>query len=577
LCRLVGVTIAPGRDLDRRIARLAIPAIGSIAAEPLYNLADTAIVGHLGRVPLDSLAIATSALSIVAWLAVFLSTATTSAVARLTARGDDAAVGRAVGAAYLVAVGWGAVTAVAVLAVAPWVAQALGAHGAAAAGAVGYLRAAAVGLPFLYLGYVGNGHLTGLADTRTPLRIAVSANAANVAAEAIAVFGLHAGLLGSAWGTVMAQVAAAAWYARASSRRAAARPRRPGRSEVRRLLREGHQLSVRTIALGLVPLGATAIVARLGPVLLGGQQVAMRLWYLLSISLDALAVPAQVYVSAALGTGDAAGARLVGRRTLWLGLAAGGVLGAVTALLALFAPAAFTSDGAVRHAAVIGLVASALTQPLAALAFVLDGLILGIGDYVAMRRAMILAIGAFLPLALLTARWHWLGLPGVWAALGLWLAARSLLLGRRWRRHVRDTGPAGSTRAEGERTYAGPHEGSHLATPETVVVTHAAEPSNPVREPLPAARRWLASGALAEEQARAEPVLPSRAPALGTGVLAAGVHQVVVAGAAHAALAPSGGMDPQRHVIPERGDDGDEHDVRHGCPRQGVTERPGTA
>jgi hypothetical protein len=305
-------------------------------------------------------------------------------------------------------------------------------------------------------------------------------------------------------------------------------------------------------------------VARLGPVLLGGQQVAMRLWYLLSISLDALAVPAQVYVSAALGTGDAAGARLVGRRTLWLGLAAGGVLGAVTALLALFAPAAFTSDGAVRHAAVTGLVASALTQPLAALAFVLDGLILGIGDYVAMRRAMILAIGGFLPLALLTARWHWLGLPGVWAALGLWLAARSLLLGRRWRRHVRDTDPAGSAGAEGERTNAGPHEGSQLAMPETVVATHAADPPNPVPEPLPATRRRLASGAFAEEQAHAEPVLPSRAPALGTGVLAAGVHQVIVAGAAHAALAPGGGMDPQRHVVPERGDDGKEHDVRHG-------------
>src|SRR5262244_3600867 len=74
-----------GRHLTPRIAALAVPALGSIAAEPLYTIADTAIVGHLGRVPLDSLAIAASALSMVAWLAIFLSTATTSAVSRLVA------------------------------------------------------------------------------------------------------------------------------------------------------------------------------------------------------------------------------------------------------------------------------------------------------------------------------------------------------------------------------------------------------------------------------------------------------------------------------------------------------------
>jgi putative MATE family efflux protein len=427
----------PERDLDRRIAMLAIPALGSIAAEPLYNLADTAIVGHLGRAPLDSLAIASSALAVVAWVSIFLATATTSTVARLAVAADGArAAGRAVGAAYLVAVAWGTVVAVVLALVAPWVTQALGAHGAVAAGATSYLRVSAIGLPFLYLSYAGNGHLTGLANARTPLRIAVSANVLNVAAEMALVFGLHTGLRGSAWGTVAAQLAAAAWYARAS-RRQAVRPRRPGRPELGSLLRDGHQLSVRTIALGLVPLAATAIVARLGPVQLGGYQVAYRLWYMLALCLDALAVPGQVYVSASLGAGQPWTARRTGRRVLVLGLAAGTALGVITAILALAAPQAFTSDPAVRHAAVIGLLAAALTQPIAAVAYVLDGLILGLGDYVAMRRAMIGAIIGFAPLAVLVARFHWLGQPGIWAALGLWLAVRSLLLGRRWIRSFR--------------------------------------------------------------------------------------------------------------------------------------------
>jgi len=428
------------RELDRRIIALGLPALGAIAAEPLYTLVDTAIVGHLGRQQLDALAIATSVLSVVSWLTIFLATATTSAVARLVAARDGEAAGRAVGAAYLLAVALGALTAVILLVAAPWVAQVLGARGGVLTGAVGYLRAAAAGLPFLYVGYAGNGHLIGLANTKTPLRIAVAANVANAGLEAALVFGAHAGLLGSAWGTVIAQAGAAAWYAAESWRQSQAPPRRPRRAEIRSLLRDGHQLSVRTIALGVVPLAAVAVVARLGPTQLAGQQIANRIWYMLSLSLDAFAVPAQVFVSAALGAGDPGTARLTGRRTLRLGLAAGVALGVVTAALAPVAPALFTADPAVRHAAMSGLLCAALTQPLAALAFVLDGLILGIADYAAMRRAMLLAILAFAPVAALTLRFPWLGLPGIWAALGLWLAARSALLGYRWREATRSFG-----------------------------------------------------------------------------------------------------------------------------------------
>src|SRR6201995_2359613 len=147
----------------------------------------------------------------------------------------------------------------------------------------------------------------------------------------------------------MPQAAAAACYG-AASRRAAVRPRRPGRAEVAALLRDGHQLSVRTIALGVVPLTTTAIAARLGPVALGGQQIAMRVWSLLALLLDALAVPAQVYVSSSLGAGDPAGAYQVGRRCLRLGLIAGVGLGVVTAGLAFWVPLLFTPHPPIRAA-----------------------------------------------------------------------------------------------------------------------------------------------------------------------------------------------------------------------------------
>jgi putative MATE family efflux protein len=424
------------RDLDRQIARLALPALGAILAEPLYNLADTAIVGRLGRSPLDALAIATSVLSLVAWLAIFLSTATTTEVSRNVARGDRGAAGRSVGAAYAVAAAWGTVSCAVVVLAAPLLVSLLGGQGGVGSvhlttGAVSYIRISALGLPFLYLSYPGNGHAIGMQDTRTPLAIAVGANVVNVALEAALVFGLHLGLPGSAWGTVAAQVLAAAAYA-AASRRSPVPPLRPAKADVRAVLRDGHRLSVRTVALGVVPLAATAVAARLGPVPLAGQQVAYRLWGMLALATDALAVPAQVFVSAALGRGDQAAAREAARRTLAVGLFAGCALGAVTALLALAAPAVFTNDPMVQRAAVTALLWSAATQPLAALAYVYDGVILGLGDYVAMRRTMLIAIAAFAPLAACVLRFHQVGLPGVWAALGCWLATRTFLLRRRW-------------------------------------------------------------------------------------------------------------------------------------------------
>ncbi|HET7016208.1 MAG TPA: MATE family efflux transporter, partial [Streptosporangiaceae bacterium] len=71
-----------------------MPALGSIAAEPAYSLADTAIAGHLGRTQLGALAIATTALTMTAWVAIFLTTATTSAVAGLAAGRNPGRAGR---------------------------------------------------------------------------------------------------------------------------------------------------------------------------------------------------------------------------------------------------------------------------------------------------------------------------------------------------------------------------------------------------------------------------------------------------------------------------------------------------
>jgi len=73
---------------DREIARLAVPALGALVAEPLYTLADTAVVGHLGTPHLGGLAVASQVLLGALSLFIFLAYGTTAAVGRLIGAGD---------------------------------------------------------------------------------------------------------------------------------------------------------------------------------------------------------------------------------------------------------------------------------------------------------------------------------------------------------------------------------------------------------------------------------------------------------------------------------------------------------
>ena len=431
--------------MDRRILGLAVPALGALIVEPLYNVTDTAIVGHLGRGPLGGLALAATVLNLLGWTFAFLQMATTSQVAYRRGQDDADGVTQAVVAAYVVALALGLLVAVLVATVGPDLTRLLGGHGDVQRNATTYLRISAIGMPFLLLTLAGTGHAQGHEDTRTPLRIVLVANLVNIALEIVLVYGAHTGVAGSAWGTVIAQVVAAALFVGSSRRRIPSALARPTKAEYAVLVRNGVALVIRTIALGSAIAASTAIAAQIGSATLGGHQIALQVWLLLALTLDALAVPAQVYVGTALGRADVDDAVAIGRRCLRLGLWASAIVGTATMALSPALPYVFTGDAGVRSHAVIALLFCGALQPFAALAFVLDGLLLGASDYGALRRAMILALLAFAPFAALTLANHRLGIAGIWLALTCWLAARSALLGWRW--HSQRWAPAGVTRA----------------------------------------------------------------------------------------------------------------------------------
>jgi putative MATE family efflux protein len=422
------------RRHDREIVRLALPALVTLLAEPAYLLVDTAVVGHLGTPQLGGLAVASAILLTSYSLCIFLAYGTTAAVARLLGAGDrSGAAAQAVQGLWLGA-GVGVGLAIVLAGAGEPLVAALGATGEVAGHALLYLRISLAGLPFLLVVLAGTGYLRGLQDTRTPLAVALGAASLNIVLELVLVVWLGFGLGASALGTVIAQVAGAGVYLVAVGRsaRSLGVPLRPVPAAQARLVRVGVPLVVRTAALRGALLALTAVATRIGPTAVAAHLIAFEVWNLLAMGMDSLAIAAQALVGRYLGAGDTAGARQVSGRLLVLGGGASVVLGLLVLVLAPFVPGLFTPDPAVADLVTFLLIWVAVLQPVGAVAFVLDGVLIGAGDQrflaVAMAgaaAALAVAVAPVLPLGL--------GIGWVWAAFGVFMGARALVLLARFR------------------------------------------------------------------------------------------------------------------------------------------------
>ena len=413
---------------DREIVRLAIPALGALAAEPLYILVDTAIVGHLGTPELAALALAGALLGALATLCNFLTYGVTAQVARLHGAGEESRAGAIAAQALWVALAIGlAVSGATVLLAGPAITL-LGGEGRVGELATTFLRIGALGLPFALIALAGQGYLRGTADLRTPLRILVAANVVNAILEVVFVYGFGWGLEGSAWGTVIAQAGMGAAFVH-HLLRAPAPSRRPSAALIRPLLRMGGALVVRTGSLLLAFILAGAVLARVGAASLGAHQIAFQLFILVALLLDAIAIAGQVIVGRRLGAGDAGGARAAARRMIELSVA-GGVLLAVT-LMAVrgLLPHAFTADPAVIERARTLWPLFALLIPVGAAVFALDGILLGAGEAGYLAWSMLGALLVFAPIALASLEW---GVTGVWIGLNVLMLVRLVTCGARF-------------------------------------------------------------------------------------------------------------------------------------------------
>ena len=413
---------------DRQIFALALPALGALAAEPLYVLVDTAIVGHLGTTELAALAIAATVLTTAFTVFNFLTYGTTAHVARLHGAGREGEAALVGSQALWLGAGIGLLLLVAAVPLAPGAVALMGGEGEIARQATLYLRLAALGAPFFMLAAAGQGYLRGISDLRTPLVILIVAHAVNVVLELLFVYGFGWGLAGSAWGTVIAQVGMGLAFVRVQ-RRAGWQP--PRWSRIRPLMRIGGHIAVRTSALLGSFLVASAVLARVGAPSLGAHQIAFQLFIFLALVLDALAIAGQVMVGRMLGGGDAAGARAAALRMIGWSVLAGAGFGAVVFALGDVIPHAFTSDPAVVEQAGEIWWLFALMMPAAGAVFALDGILIGAGDTRFLMWGMLAAAAVYVPVALLALAEDW-GIVGVWCGLAGLFAVRLGTCGARF-------------------------------------------------------------------------------------------------------------------------------------------------
>lgn len=428
------VRATANRAIDRELVLLALPALGAILAEPLFLIADSAIVGNLGTAELAGLSVASAILLNAVLLCIFLAYGTAATVARRAGSGDlRAALTQGIDGIWL-AIAIGVALMIVGLPLASTLVDLFGTSAEATRHAVAYLRISLLGIPSMLVVLAATGVMRGLKNTRTPLLATGVAAAANVGLNLLLVYPVGLGVAGSALGTVLAQTGAAAWLTAVvvRSARAHGAPLRPDRSGVLAAATAGVPLLARTSTLRLTLLCVTFVATTQGDVSLASHQIAYTLWFLLSMPPEAFAIAGQAMVGHALGASDRAGARAIASRAIVWGLGTGMAAAVLLVLLRTVYIPIFTTDAAVQDLVWSLALVVAATQPVGAAVYVLDALLIASGDGRYLAWSMFLAFVVFLPLAgVVLARDA--GIVALWWALVAWLLVRLITITVRYR------------------------------------------------------------------------------------------------------------------------------------------------
>ncbi|ALE34187.1 multidrug transporter MatE [Lawsonella clevelandensis] len=414
------------------LLRLALPALVVLAAEPLYVLFDTALVGHLGAVELAALAAGGTVLAVVSSQLTFLSYETTARSARFYGAGE-ARLARQEGvqASWLALLVGVSILVIMQIFLEP-IAQLLTGGGELASDTVLWLRIALGGVPFILLSMAGNGWMRGVQEVRRPpIFVVIGFGLSAVLCPALIYgwWGLPAlGLHGSAWANVVGQSATGLLFLVALIRTARQYQLswKPQWSVVREQLHMGKDLIVRSLGFQVCFLSVSAVAARIGAETLAAHQIVWQIWVFTSLLLDSIAIAAQSLVGESLGAQRTTETSRLGRQIVVSGTLFATVIAFAYAALHSVIPKIFTHDSAVLTQASIPWWFMVCLLPVAGAVFACDGVLLGAGDAAFLRNVTAAAaFGCYLPMIWLSYSMHW-GLAGLWSGFVLFIVVRAV-------------------------------------------------------------------------------------------------------------------------------------------------------
>ncbi|KAF3548988.1 hypothetical protein DY000_02002075 [Brassica cretica] len=423
-------------NIGMEIMSIALPAALALAADPITSLVDTAFVGHIGSAELAAVGVSVSVFNLVSKLFnVPLLNVTTSFVAEeqaIAAKDDkDSTETRkkvlpSVSTSLVLAAGVGIAEAIALSLGSDYLMDimAIPFDSPMRIPAEQFLRLRAYGAPPIVVALAAQGAFR------------VAGNVLNAILDPILIFALGFGISGAAAATVISEYLIAFILLWKLNENVVLLSPQIQVGRANQYLKSGGLLIGRTVAL-LVPFTlATSLVAQKGPTQMAGHQICLEIWLAVSLLTDALAIAAQSLLATSFSQGEYKQAREVLFGVLQVGLATGTGLAAV--LFIGFEPfsSLFTTDSEVLKIALSGTLFVAGSQPVNAIAFVLDGLYYGVSDFGFAAYAMVIA-GFISSLVMLLAAPTY-GLAGIWTGLFIFMALR--LVAGAWRLGTR-TGP----------------------------------------------------------------------------------------------------------------------------------------
>ncbi len=416
------------RRYDRRIIGLALPALGALAADPLITLVDTAFVGRIGTTELAALGVNAAIFGLAFFAFNFLAYGVTPLVSQALGRGDTEQAGRVIANGLVAAVALGLLVVAVLEAAAGPILDLMGATDDLGREAIGYLRIRGAAAPAVLIITLGHGAFRGYADTTTPFVVTLGLNIVNLVLDPLLIFGLDWGLTGAAVATLVAQWVGAGWFLFLLMRRLGVSFAPSSARELLGLLKVGRDIVIRTTALLVTFTVATRVATAIGEVQVAAHQIAIQLLIFLALLIDSLAIAAQTLIARFIGEERIGDAWALSRRLLELGAIVGLALAVLLVATRSVVPAWFTSEVEVQEALKGIWLILALLQPLAALVYVWDGIVLGAADFGYLAGAMVVSMAAAVGLMALVVPLEW-GLAGVWWSFGVLTIVRAVTLG----------------------------------------------------------------------------------------------------------------------------------------------------